>query len=272
MLSRYNVIYQEKRSNFLKGDKKKMLPRTKSLKYLEEQRKKLNIRPKEQRSNLKLRLIGQQHKRNFVELKNNSSLSDYACTVLRFGPSDANGELLKQIKKDRARSISEVMSDKDREIYDKLHDKNLRRERSQLSHSRFAKMKHLILKEVAMAIPEADHEPTVTVEKSMFQSILLQQENDMLGLGNQPLPHFADDLHQSTVIRQTEHVLPAFKPTFIEEDDQRSTMDQSNLVKIVDSNLNVVLEYNMKQAVARCKSEDITPVSINFSVNGGEGV
>lgn len=39
----------------------------------------------------------------------------------------------------------------------------IRRERSSLSHTRYNKMKQLILKEVSDAIQEAEHEPSASI-------------------------------------------------------------------------------------------------------------
>lgn len=50
-------------------------------------------------------------------------------------------------------------------------------------------MRNIILKEVCKAIPEAEYEPTVT-ENILFESILIQEESDILGPGGSlPLHH-----------------------------------------------------------------------------------
>lgn len=51
--------------------------------------------------------------------------------------------------------------------------KNLKRERSLLSHTRYNKMKNIIIKEFDNAIPEAEHEPSATdFEINMQASII----------------------------------------------------------------------------------------------------
>lgn len=47
--------------------------------------------------------------------------------------------------------------------YKQVQDKMIRRERSSLSHTRYNKMKQLILKEVSDAIQEAEYEPTASI-------------------------------------------------------------------------------------------------------------
>jgi len=47
--------------------------------------------------------------------------------------------------------------------YNQVIEKSLKKERSTLSHTRYNKMKQLILKEVRDAIQEADVEPTASV-------------------------------------------------------------------------------------------------------------
>jgi hypothetical protein len=71
--------------------------------------------------------------------------------------------------------------------YQQLQEKSLKRERSSLSHSRYNKMKTLILREVKNAIQEADYEPTASHANMM--SMIQQNEDDMLGVGRN-LPRF----------------------------------------------------------------------------------
>ena len=51
-------------------------------------------------------------------------------------------------------------------MYDKIHDKGIKRERHSLSHARHHKMKALILREIRDAIVEADHEPSISIMDS----------------------------------------------------------------------------------------------------------
>ena len=61
------------------------------------------------------------------------------------------------------RSISQDMPKESMSKYNQVIEKSLKRERSTLSHSRYNKMKQLILKEVRDAIQEADVDPTASV-------------------------------------------------------------------------------------------------------------
>ena len=52
-------------------------------------------------------------------------------------------------------------------------EKSIKRERSSLSHTRYNKMKTLILREVRNAIQEAEYEPTASVaDMNLLQSII----------------------------------------------------------------------------------------------------
>ena len=61
------------------------------------------------------------------------------------------------------RSLSHDMSQDGLKKYKQVQDKMIRRERSSLSHTRYNKMKQLILKEVSDAIQEAEYEPTASI-------------------------------------------------------------------------------------------------------------
>jgi hypothetical protein len=60
-----------------------------------------------------------------------------------------------------------------RKQYRQLQIKNMRRERSVLSHCRYNKMKNIIIREFDDAIPEADHEPTATVFETNLQASIM---------------------------------------------------------------------------------------------------
>ena len=63
--------------------------------------------------------------------------------------------------------------------YKRVLDKNIKRERSSLSHTRYNKMKQLILKEVRDAIQEADYEPTASIaDFNALQSVIMQHEEE----------------------------------------------------------------------------------------------
>jgi hypothetical protein len=69
--------------------------------------------------------------------------------------------------------------------YDKMANKNIKRERHSLSHTRYNKMKAMIMREVRDAIQEAEHEPTASVaDINMIQSMIDQNEEDhQFGIG-----------------------------------------------------------------------------------------
>jgi len=68
--------------------------------------------------------------------------------------------------------------------YNQVIEKSLKKERSTLSHTRYNKMKQLILKEVRDAIQEADVEPTASVaEFNLIQSIIIQNEDKEMLFG-----------------------------------------------------------------------------------------
>jgi hypothetical protein len=78
-----------------------------------------------------------------------------------------------------ARSLSIDMNRDQHKEYKLLVEKSLKRERSSLSHTRYNKMKNIILKEVRNAIQEAEYEPTASINDiNMIQSILVQNEED----------------------------------------------------------------------------------------------
>lgn len=108
----------------------------------------------------------QQRQRTLAELKNASCLSYFAKQVQRQGNEEAvQSKRVNRFKGNnprQIRSLSESISSIQVEEYNKLFNKNLRRERSQLSHSRFNKMRQVILREIQNVIPEAKHEPTAT--------------------------------------------------------------------------------------------------------------
>ena len=81
----------------------------------------------------------------------------------------------------KQRSLSEELGVDQRRKYEKLIQKNIRHERSVLSRFRYNKMKNLIIQEVDRAIQEADIEPSMSVNN--FESIIIQNEEDVLGLG-----------------------------------------------------------------------------------------
>ena len=63
--------------------------------------------------------------------------------------------------------------------YKQVQDKMIRRERSSLSHTRYNKMKQLILKEVSDAIQEAEHEPSASIaDFNQLQSVIMQQQDE----------------------------------------------------------------------------------------------
>lgn len=87
------------------------------------------------------------------------------------------------------RSLSESMTRDQRKQYKHLQVKNLRRERSVLSHTRYNKMKNIIIREFDQAIPEAEYEPSATVfETNMQASIMLQNQQDFLNVGSELYP------------------------------------------------------------------------------------
>ena len=73
----------------------------------------------------------------------------------------------------KVRSLSESINHEQKKQYNLLMNKNLRRERSLLSHTRYNKMKNIIIKEVEDAIPEADHEPTATIFETNLQASII---------------------------------------------------------------------------------------------------
>ena len=69
--------------------------------------------------------------------------------------------------------------------YDKMVNKNIKRERHSLSHTRYNKMKAMIMREVRDAIQEAENEPSASINDiNMIQSIIEQNEEDQqYGIG-----------------------------------------------------------------------------------------
>jgi len=63
--------------------------------------------------------------------------------------------------------------------------KNIKRERHSLSHTRYNKMKAMIMREVRDAIQEAEHEPTASIaDMNLLKSIIEQNEEDnQFGIG-----------------------------------------------------------------------------------------
>ena len=66
-----------------------------------------------------------------------------------------------------------------------MMNKNIKRERHSLSHTRYNKMKAMIMREVRDAIQEAEHEPSASIaDFNMIQSIIEQNEEDQqFGIG-----------------------------------------------------------------------------------------
>lgn len=67
------------------------------------------------------------------------------------------------------RCLSESISSSQSKQYNSLLHKNLKRERGILSHTRYNKMKNIIIKEFDQAIPEAEYEPSATVFETNMQ-------------------------------------------------------------------------------------------------------
>lgn len=64
---------------------------------------------------------------------------------------------------DARRSLSQSLNKDQLKKYDKIINKNIKRERHSLSHTRYNKMKAMIMREVRDAIQEADYEPSASV-------------------------------------------------------------------------------------------------------------
>lgn len=63
--------------------------------------------------------------------------------------------------------------------YKQVLDKSIKRERSSLSHTRYNKMKQLILKEVRDAIQEAEYEPTASIaDFNQLKSVIMQHDDE----------------------------------------------------------------------------------------------
>lgn len=64
-------------------------------------------------------------------------------------------------------------------------NKNIKRERHSLSHTRYNKMKAMIMREVRDAIQEAEYEPTASIaDINLLQSVIEQNDEDnQFGIG-----------------------------------------------------------------------------------------
>jgi len=99
--------------------------------------------------------------------------------VTNMPPAERNNRFFDDIK-NGPRSLSTDINNDQKKKYHQLFEKSLKRERSSLSHTRYNKMKTIILREVRNAIQEAEYEPTASVnEINMIQSIIQQNEEDL---------------------------------------------------------------------------------------------
>ena len=176
-------------SDYLGSGKVSKKKRIKAQKYLADMRKDLDLSSKKLTSQLSLRIKQQQMIRANINQKNGVDLESLIHKDLQIrgkanildgpsGPSQSSSQrqnrFLDQNIEQGPRSLSQEMSTEGLRKYKQVQDKMIRRERSSLSHTRYNKMKQLILKEVSDAIQEAEHEPSASIaDFNQLQSVIM---------------------------------------------------------------------------------------------------
>lgn len=131
-------------------------------------------------------------------------------------------------------------------------------------------MRKVIMREVQNAIPEAEVEPTASLfETNQLQSIMIQNEQDILQMGNQKCPDVGASLYedarvfQSFILPKPAQGVPAEilakqekRPESLQS-GQSSTADEMHLngmVLIVDSRNQPIIEYDLSKVKRKNRS------------------
>lgn len=167
----------------MKTNKSHLKAKKKALKYLRDSRKNLQLSKGELHSQFAIRVSQQQKRRTLMSMKSGTCLSHFIYDQNE--RSRSSGSMGAMSGEERVRSSSADLNTIQRKMYNILAEKNLKKERTSLSHSRYNKMKTLILKEVKNAIQEADHEPSASIlDFNMIESIIQQNKEDYLNVGH----------------------------------------------------------------------------------------